>query len=120
VFRIPRQGESATDVAYEIRLDATDVDGATRSASVFIRPVVATLSLRTDPPGLVVTVNGEPRETPADIEAVVGFGHLLDAPSPQLGPQGEELFFVGWADSSDLRRRAYVPDGCLDLTAVFR
>lgn len=120
VFRVPRQGETATNVAYEIRLDATDSDGATRSASVFVRPRVATLRLVTDPPGLVVTLNGQPLATPVDVPSVAGFSHLLDAPSPQTGPLGGSLEFAGWTDTPDLQRRIVVPEAGVELTALFR
>jgi len=120
VFRVPRQGETSTNVGYEVRLDATDTSGVTAGVSVVVRPKTAVLRLLTDPPGLAVTLNGTPIATPADVDSVVGFGHLLDAPSPQTGPGGQVLSFQGWADSTDLVRRFHVPEEGAELTAIFR
>jgi glucose/arabinose dehydrogenase len=87
-------GETAADVSYRIILRATDSSGLTGEASLFILPRTVTLRLETDPPGLQLTLDGQPVTTPAQVPGVVGIVRTLGAPSPQ----GANTF-AGWSDA---------------------
>jgi len=54
-FDTADSGETSADVGYEIILSATDSDGMTGSASVFLVPHTVTLTFATLPPGLSMT-----------------------------------------------------------------
>jgi hypothetical protein len=75
--------------------------------------------LLSDPSGMTVNVDGRNVVTPAEVLSVVGFGHDLDASSPQEGPGGGPLRFSGWRDSSELARRVFAPQGSTSFTAIF-
>lgn len=118
-FVVPNGGETSVDVGYEVRLTATDSRGARRSTSVYVWPRLTTFVVASEPPGLIVNVDGHNVVTPAEILSVVDFAHDLDAPSPQPGPGGGDLRFVGWADSADLARRVVATELQATFTAIF-
>ena len=91
-FDTADSGETSADVGYEIILSATDSDGMTGSASVFLVPHTVTLTFATLPPGLSMTLDGEPFQTPFDVTSVVGMLRTIGAPDT-LG-----LTFQGWSD----------------------
>ncbi|MBI3769058.1 MAG: PQQ-dependent sugar dehydrogenase [Deltaproteobacteria bacterium] len=90
-------GESSPDIAYEIALSATDATGLTSTKSVVVLPQTSDFTLATQPPGMLVTLDGQTQTTSATITGVVGFQRTLGAPSPQtVGTTS--YHFVGWSD----------------------
>jgi len=76
-------GHTETDVSYWIILRATDSSGLTGETELFLQPTLVNLHLETDPPGLQLTLDGQPVMTPLDTPGIVGVTRTLGAPSPQ-------------------------------------
>jgi glucose/arabinose dehydrogenase len=86
-------GHTETDVNYWIILRASDSSGLTGEAELHVLPRLVTLRLDTSPPGLQLTLDGQPVTTPVEVPSVVGVGRTLGAPSPQ----GSNVF-TAWSD----------------------
>jgi glucose/arabinose dehydrogenase len=108
-YAVPTSGHAFTgDTRYEITLTATDSDGIRASTSVVVRPEEVDLTLRTDPPGGTVLVDGLTHETPYTFDTLVGFEHDIAAVSPQaIG--GQRHRFVSWSDGGAEAHRITVP-----------
>jgi hypothetical protein len=96
-FVIPNRGETSTNVWYRIHLTVRDSVGLTHSTFRDILPKTSTLSLRTNPAGLQVTLDGQPMTTPADVSSVVGMIRTLGPVSPQTSG-GTTYVFGSWSD----------------------
>jgi glucose/arabinose dehydrogenase len=117
-FSAADTGETSADVAYEITLTATDSLGLGSSTSVIIVPETADFTLATNPPGLTVTLDGQPQTTPVTIAGVVGFKRGLGAPSPQTAG-GRQYAFAGWSDGGGQTHTITTAAGSTTYTAVF-
>jgi glucose/arabinose dehydrogenase len=117
-FTIPRLGEVATDVFYRIHLTVRDSVGLTHTVTRDILPRVATISLRTNPAGLQVTLDGTPVTTPADIPNVVGNTRQLGVVSPQTSG-GTNYTFSSWSDGGAATHDINVPSPNTTYTATY-
>ncbi|HWM93306.1 MAG TPA: PQQ-dependent sugar dehydrogenase [Thermoanaerobaculia bacterium] len=113
-FTIPRIGETASDVWYRVHLTARDSAGLTGTTHVDVLPRKARLTFLTNPPGLQVLLDGEPRTTPFTEEAVAGLIRTIGA-APQ---QGQEP--VSWSDGGAIAHEIITPSTDTTYTAVFR
>lgn len=96
-FTTPVSGEPDWNTWFRIYLKVTDSDGrsTTTYREVFNRKSI--FSLRTNPPGLKVMIDGKEVATPLDVTGVVGFSRELGVVSPQtLG--GVSYVFDSWSD----------------------
>jgi glucose/arabinose dehydrogenase/chitodextrinase len=118
-FVVPRTGESSADTWYEIRLTATDSRGASSTSTVQIRPRKVQLTLRTQPDGLDVTVNGQIQTTPLTFSSVIGFEHRIAAPSPQKR-NGSSYAWRSWSDRGTREHTIRTPATDTTWTAAFR
>lgn len=81
----------------ELRLTATDSNGATRSTTLRLDPQTVAVEVRTDPPGLVLEVGSASGQTPFTRTVISGSVLSLSAPSPQqLG--SDYYHFESWSD----------------------
>ena len=96
-FVIPTSGETASDVFYRIHLTAADATGMSASTSVDVKPRTSLISLETSPPGLRVTLGGQPLVTPVTVTGVVGIARSLGVISPQV-VNGTNFGFLKWSD----------------------
>ncbi|HET9227134.1 MAG TPA: PQQ-dependent sugar dehydrogenase [Thermoanaerobaculia bacterium] len=91
-FTIPTIGETATDVWFRIHLTAKDSNDLTGTTFVDIHPRKVRMTFLTDPAGLPVLLDGEPRTTPFTEEAVAGLTRTIGlAPQPGYEP-------LSWSD----------------------
>jgi glucose/arabinose dehydrogenase len=117
-FTIPRLGEVATDVFYRIHLTVRDSTGLTHTITRDVSPRVSTLALRTNPPGLQVTLDGTPVTTPADIASVVGMTRQLGVVSPQTSG-GTSYTFSSWSDAGSATHNINTPLNSTTYTATY-
>src|SRR5262249_22251606 len=87
------------DVAYAIRLTVTDSGGMVTNRTVIVYPNKVTLKMGSNPPGITLTLDGQP--VPGgykQFESVVGFRRTLGAPTTTqtLGPA--RYVFTSWTD----------------------
>jgi hypothetical protein len=117
-FAVPSTGHTPDHAAYRVSLTATDGDGITTTVRRTIYPEVSLLSLNTDPPGIVVYVDGAPEQTPEDFQSVVGFTHVISA---QQGAAvgGVPYHFVGWSNGEGATFSFTSPEGGATLTAAY-
>jgi hypothetical protein len=108
----------ATDVFYRIHLTVRDSFGLTHTTTRDILPNVATVSLRTNPAGLQVTLDGTPVTSPADVPNVVGNTRQLGVVSPQTSG-GTTYTFSSWSDGGAATHNINVPSTNTTYTANF-
>jgi glucose/arabinose dehydrogenase len=117
-FTIPRLGELSTDVFYRIHLTVKDSAGLSHTTTRDIVPNVSTISLRTSPPGLQVTLDGTPITTPTDVASVVGMTRQLGAVSPQTSG-GNNYEFSAWSDGGAASHSINTPSTNTTYTATY-
>lgn len=118
-FTIPTVGETSTDVWYRIHLTVRDADGLTGTTFVDVRPRTARMTFQTDPAGLRLTLDGEPRTAPFTETGVVGIVRGISAPSPQtLG--GVTWDFVSWSDGTPATHNLPTPPADATYSATFK
>ncbi|GEM_PF-1755052 len=96
-FVIPRIGETAANVFYRIHLTVTDKDGLKHTATRDVLPRTSTFTLVTDPPGLKIHLDDQPKATPLSVVGVRGLTRKLTAPVTQM-LNGQIFEFVAWSD----------------------
>ena len=117
-FTIPQEGETSDNVWYRIILTVTDSKGGTGKDSVDILPRKSTITLTTNPPGLEVTVDGQPFSTPVVVTSVEGILRTFGTHSPQIKDNGE-YEFESWSNGGDVTQTLATPADDLQLTANF-
>jgi len=117
-FEAPTTGESDDDVWLRILLTVTDSTGLQHESSRDIHPHLSTFTLATDPSGLQLTLDGQPRTAPYLSAGVVGMEHTLEAMSPQE-LDGREYRFGSWSDGSDAFHVITTQDSDTTYTASF-
>ena len=117
-FLIPNEGETSDNVWYRIILTVTDSKGGTGKDSVDILPRKSTITLTTNPPGLEVTVDGQPFSTPVAVTSVEGILRTFGTQSPQIKDDGE-YEFESWSNGGDVTQTFPTPADDLQLMANF-
>ncbi|HYN21306.1 MAG TPA: PQQ-dependent sugar dehydrogenase [Thermoanaerobaculia bacterium] len=118
-FTIPTLGETAPVIWYRIHLTAKDSDGLVAETFVDVLPRHSTFRVETDPAGLKVTLDGNPKTAPFSEVGVVGITRTLGALSPQtLGPDLYE--FLSWSDGGAAAHTVSTPEVDTTWTAIFR
>ena len=70
------------------------------------------------PPGLTLTLDGQPRATPFENESIVGSSRTLGAPERQESG-GVSYRFVEWSDQGAASHPISTPEGPTTYTAVY-
>ena len=91
-----------------------DSEGLTGTTSIDVLPRKVKLTFLTDPPGLQILLDGEPRTTPFMEEAVVGLLRTIGA-APQQSYEP-----VSWSDGGAPAHEITTPSTDTTYTAVFR
>ena len=117
-FEIPTSGETAVNVFYRIHLTVTDSSGAQGSTYIDIFPNTVVLTLLTDPPGLDLTLDGQPVSTPFSFESVVGMLRTLGAPPQRINRSNYS--FSGWSDGGAQTHEISTPEVDSDYLATYR
>jgi uncharacterized repeat protein (TIGR02543 family) len=90
-----------------------------RIAAVFAPAGVPAVTLTTNPPGLVLNVDGASVTAPAHFHWTPGSEHVINAPSPQPVDAGMRYVFDTWADSGGHSRTIVTPLTPAVYTASF-
>jgi glucose/arabinose dehydrogenase len=117
-FLIPNEGETSDNVWYRIILTVTDSKGGSGKDSADILPRKSTITLATNPPGLQVTVDGQPFSTPLAVTGVEGMLRTFGTLSPQVKDDGEYLF-ESWSNGGEITQTIPAPADDLQLTVNF-
>src|SRR5262245_52800076 len=118
-FRIPTTGHTETNVFYRIHLTVKDSAGLTATTFVDLIPRKVTLTLSTNPAGLKVTLDGQPRTTPVSVPSVVGIARTLGAVLPQT--VGSTIYGTAtWSDGGAPQHTISTPTTSATYTATYR
>jgi hypothetical protein len=117
-FVIPDQGETSSNVWYRVILTVTDSDGLTAKDSVDVYPNISTITLDTDPPGLQLTLDGQPFETPGSVVSVEGLKREIGVVSPQI-LDDVDYQFNAWGHGGDESQIIITPVDDVTYTAQF-
>lgn len=117
-FTPPAEGETSNNVWYRIILTVTDNFGLKSKDSVDVFPMKSTMTFATSPPGLQITVDGQPFNTPGSVVGVEGVRRELGVISPQsLNNQTYE--FQSWSDGGSQTHSIVTPTDDKSYTANF-
>jgi glucose/arabinose dehydrogenase len=119
-FTIPTTGETSANVWYRIYLTVRDSGGLTHTVQRDIVPRKVRLTLTTDPAGLQVVLDGQPRATPLSFDAVVGIERRLSVESVQRAGNGVSYQFVSWSDGGAATHLISTPAANTTYTARYR
>ncbi len=117
-FVIPTTGETAANVFYRIILTVTDSGGLTHQVFRDVTPRTATVTLRTNPAGLQVTLDGQPK-TDGYVETNFFNFHGTIVFFSYLCVGGVTYNFVSWSDSGAATHNVNVPATNTTYTANF-
>lgn len=115
---IPRTGHDEASIFVRIYARAVDAAGLDDTASVDIHPRLMTLTLRSEPSGLQVALDGQPRTTPYSEQTVVGMQRTIGG-IDALQSGTARYAFLQWADGGDIERTIITPATPLTLTARY-
>ncbi|MGH9943264.1 MAG: PQQ-dependent sugar dehydrogenase [Pyrinomonadaceae bacterium] len=110
--------ETAANVWYRIHLTVTDSGGLSHSAFRDVFPRTATVTLRTNPAGLQLTLDGQPRADGYAELNVVNIQRTLGAPLQQTFG-GVTYNFTGWSDGGAASHDINVPATATTYTANY-
>jgi glucose/arabinose dehydrogenase len=117
-FYIPKEGEISDDVWYRLILTVTDSQGLEGKDSIDILPNTSIITLTTDPPGLVVVVDGQSLVAPVKISSVEGILRYIGVDTPQQA--GDATYeFASWSNTSELHQIFDTPADDTTLVASF-
>ncbi|HEV3470498.1 MAG TPA: PQQ-dependent sugar dehydrogenase [Pyrinomonadaceae bacterium] len=117
-FTVPTTGETSADVWFRIHLTVTDSAGLKHSTSRDVLPLKSTMTFLTSPPGLALTLDGQPLSAPASVEGVAGMRRTLGVVSPQR-VDGVTYEFDSWSDGGAATHDITTPDADTTYTANF-
>jgi glucose/arabinose dehydrogenase len=115
---VPNTGHTETTVWYRVHLTVRDSAGLTATSFVDVQPVIRQLTLNTQPPGLQVTLDGQPFTSPLVADSVVGVMRDIGVVSPQSS--GGKLYgFSSWSDGGGAVHPVTTPGQNTTYTATF-
>jgi glucose/arabinose dehydrogenase len=117
-FVIPTDGEKSPDVWYRIRLKVTDAGGLTHETFRDVRPRLARVTLRTEPAGLQVVLDGQTFTAPHEFVGVAGIVRRLSTLERHL-LNGQAYVFQRWSDGGAREHDAPTPATDTTITAFF-
>ena len=115
-FVIPTSGETSPKVFYRIVLTVTDSSGLTHVSFRDVLPRTSTITLETDPPGLSLTLDGQPYTGP--VVGVAGMIRSIGAPTPQVVGKVKHAF-RRWTDGGRATHNITTPAANATYTAKF-
>jgi LmbE family N-acetylglucosaminyl deacetylase len=119
LFQIPSEGEDFSNaIGYEFVLTVTDSDGLTDVTSVTIVPEIVSLTLDSEPSGLLLEFDGKSKQTPFVTNTLVGLTHTISAPETQCENLDTHTFDY-WSDGGPIGHVITVPDTAEFLTATY-
>ncbi|MCE9538931.1 MAG: SBBP repeat-containing protein, partial [Bacteroidetes bacterium] len=117
-FIIPTTGEASGNVFYRLTLVVTDIQGLKDTTFVDISPRISTLTLMSQPTGLQLLLDGQPRTTPYSVSTVSGMTRVLGITSPQT-LNGISYVFDHWFHGGNASQNIVVTDSNKTYTAIF-
>ncbi len=117
-FVIPTTGETEHDVWYRIHLTVTDSSGLSHTTTRDVTPNKSSITLASNPQGLQVHLDSQPRTTPHTFTGVVGMSRSLSAPATQT-LNGQTYQFQSWSDGGAATHSTSTPASATTYTANY-
>ena len=118
VFAIPNSGETSSNVWYRFILTVTDSRGAAGKDTVDVFPRKSQMTFVTVPPGLQVTLDGQPQTTPFTVTSVEGLLRDIGVVTPQVSGN-DEFDFSAWLHGGAPQQTVTTPVDDVTFTATF-
>ena len=118
IFAIPNEGETSANVYYRVILTVIDSDGLIGKDSIDVHPEKSIIRFITDPPGLQITIDGQPFVAPAEVISVEGILRSIGIITPQL-KNNVTHEFESWSNGGALNQTLATPSQDIELTATF-
>jgi hypothetical protein len=117
-FVVPTTGHTEDNVWYRIHLTVTDSDGLENTVYTDILPRKTTMTFTTSPPGLQITLDGQPLTTPATVVGVEGIERTLGVVSPQ-NSGSTPYSYASWSDGGVATHTISTPVADTTYTATY-
>ncbi|HZI18965.1 MAG TPA: PQQ-dependent sugar dehydrogenase [Pyrinomonadaceae bacterium] len=117
-FVVPAVGETSPNVWYRVRLIARDSGGLTHETFRDVRPRLSVVTLRTEPAGLQLALDGRAVPSGHAFTGVVGIVRALSAPERQT-LDGVEYEFRDWSDGGAAAHEITTAAADTTLTATY-
>jgi glucose/arabinose dehydrogenase len=117
-FTIPDEGETSANVWYRFILSVTDSQGAVGKDSVDVYPKKSMLSFATEPTGLTILLDGQPKPAPFEVESVEGIKRGIGVELEQT-LDGASYVFTQWQHGGTITQVVATPEADVTYTAVF-
>jgi glucose/arabinose dehydrogenase len=118
-FTAPTGGETDPDVYYRITLTVTDSAGLTTTSFRDVMPNTVTVTLASNPSGLLVKLDGSPVTAPYTFTGVVGVTRNVGVYSPQT-VAGVVYAFDNWSDGGTAQHTLSTPAADTVYTANYK
>lgn len=106
------------DHYYRLLLTVMDSQGLSHQVTRDIYPRTVNISIKTQPPGLQVNVDGQPKTTPLNYQWVVNITRSIGAITPQTF-NNSSYAFQGWSDGGSATHNITTPGVNTTYTAMF-
>lgn len=117
-FETPVRTETSANVWYRVHVRAIDSAGHTAEVTRDVMPRTAEVTLATEPPGLLLTLDGQPVTGPHAFTGVQGVERDLAA-ADQVH-EGRRYRFTGWSDGGAATHTISTPTANTTYIATFR
>jgi glucose/arabinose dehydrogenase len=118
-FVIPSEGETSANVFYRVHMRVRDSAGNEVATFRDLLPVTSDVRIETQPPGLLVRIDGQPQVAPFVFTGVSGMLRTIEAVTPQ-DQGGTSYEFRSWSDGKPVAHAIKVKDLDKTYTARFR
>ncbi|HAC15086.1 MAG TPA: hypothetical protein DCE78_03965, partial [Bacteroidetes bacterium] len=119
-YDIPRIGELSVNVWYRVYLSAIDSDGFSSTQFVDVHPITTTITVKSDPAGILITIDGQVMQSPIKILSVAGITRTVEAPS-EIVLSDRTVPFYSWSNGDKTLRITYNSDpGNPELVAQYK
>ena len=99
---------------------ANKADSLSRAVTLTVQPALKTYSVKTNPDGLEVKIDGVAYASPQMLEWEVGSSHQLEISSPQGGAPGVQYVFSSWSNRKSQNQTIVAPAAGGTFTATFK
>ncbi|MGQ0829440.1 MAG: PQQ-dependent sugar dehydrogenase [Bacteroidota bacterium] len=117
-FTTSNTDHTSANIFYRLKLKVTDSHGLIDTAHVDIHPITSTITINTQPPGLDITFDSQPQQTPFSALTVEGLLIQIGAVTPQT-KNGKTYIFDHWNHGGNASQTIKVGSGDSSYTAVF-
>ncbi len=118
-FKIPNNGETASDVWYRIYLYVKDSTNSTTTVTRDVLPKKTNILLNSKPQGLILKLDGHEVMTPYSFTSIQGVKREIEVDSIQIY-NGTSYAFVKWSNDSARHSFVYPVGSDLEWNAQFK